>query len=278
MKAITIMKTMASTGAVLFAVGAFAQANPTYPGQIPTTGGEDAGLYDKPAPFMPAAKSAPSASTGTMASEPVSPYDDSTTSGSTTSGTTANTAPAAGTTGHTGHGTTTTGTTDMTGATNASGTSAGVAGPSDAEIAHIVTTANTIDVDSGKLAQTKAASKDVKDYAKMMVNDHTSSNKEAMALAKKLGVQPKDNETSKSLKTSANETMKSLKGLKGAEFDKAYMAQEVAFHQKVLDTINNTLEPSAKNPDLKAQIIKTKPVIEAHLEHAKKVQEKVGQM
>ena len=277
MKAITIMKTMASTGAVLFAVGAFAQANPTFPGQIPTTGGEDAGLYDKPTHSMPAAKSSTTATTTTTS--PASPYDDSTTSGSTTSGATTNTAPAAGTTGHKGHGTATTGTTDMTGAAGASGTSAGMTGgPSDAEIAHIVTTANTIDVDSGKLAQTKAASKDVKDYAKMMVNDHTSSNKEAMALAKKLGVQPKDNETSKSLKTSANETMKSLKGLKGAEFDKAYMAQEVAFHQKVLDTINNTLEPSAKNPDLKAQIIKTKPVIEAHLEHAKKVQEKVGQM
>lgn len=41
---------------------------------------------------------------------------------------------------------------------------------------------------------------------------------------------------------------------KGADFDKAYIDHEVAYHQQVRDAINSTLLPNAKNPELKALI------------------------
>ena len=55
-------------------------------------------------------------------------------------------------------------------------------GPNDAQIAHIVVTANQVDIDAGKLAQRKASSKDVKAFGKQMVTDHTGVNKQAIAL------------------------------------------------------------------------------------------------
>jgi len=61
-------------------------------------------------------------------------------------------------------------------------------GPNDAQIAHIVVTANQIDIDAGKLAGRKGHAKDVRDFGKMMVTDHTGVNKQAIALVKKLGV------------------------------------------------------------------------------------------
>jgi len=148
--------------------------------------------------------------------------------------------------------------------------------PNDAQIAHIVVTANQVDIDAGKLAQGKAKSKEVKDFAKQMVTDHSGVNKQAVALAKKLGVKPEDNPTSQSLKKGGEDNVKHLKTLKGAEFDKAYVDHEVAYHEQVLDAIDKVLVPSAKNEELKALIVKVRPAFVAHLEHAKSLQAKLG--
>ena len=145
-------------------------------------------------------------------------------------------------------------------------------GPSDPQIAGIVVTANTIDIDAGKLAKSRTKNKEVSKFAQLMITDHTAVNKQAGALAKKLGVKPEDSDTSKSLKAGAADNMKNLKGLKGAAFDKAYVDHEVAYHQAVLDAIDKVLIPSSKNAELKDLITKVRPAIAAHLEHAKMVQ------
>lgn len=146
------------------------------------------------------------------------------------------------------------------------------AAPNDAQIAGIVVTANTVDIDAGKLAKSKSHNKEVKAFAKQMITDHGNVNKEATALVKKLHVTPEDSDTSKVLKDGGTTNMANLKGLKGAAFDKAYVDNEVSYHQTVLDTIDKTLIPNAKNAELKALLEKVRPVIDAHLQHAKQIQ------
>jgi len=163
------------------------------------------------------------------------------------------------------------------GAQGATTTTMGATSPTtaaltDSQIAHIVVTANKIDIDGGKMAQSKTKDKEIKSFAKQMVTDHTSVNKQATDLAKKLKVTPEDNSTSQTLMKAAQDNMASLKNLKGKEFDKAYVDQEVAFHQQVLDTIDQSLIPNAKNTELKALLEKTRPAIQAHLEHAQHMQ------
>ena len=51
--------------------------------------------------------------------------------------------------------------------------------PNDAQIAHIVVTANQIDIDAGKLAKSRSKSKEVKDFAQQMITDHTAVNQQA---------------------------------------------------------------------------------------------------
>ena len=145
-------------------------------------------------------------------------------------------------------------------------------GPSDAQIAAIVVAANQVDIDAGKLAESKSASKEVKDFAQRMVTDHTGVNKSATELVTKLKVKPEENPTSTSLKKGGEDTRKRLQGLKGAEFDKAYIDNEVTYHQTVIDALDKTLIPSAKNAELKALLVKVRPAFVAHLEHAKQVQ------
>jgi putative membrane protein len=149
-------------------------------------------------------------------------------------------------------------------------------GPSDPQIAHIVVTANQVDIDAGKLAEKKGSTADVKAFGKQMVTDHTGVNKQAVALAKKLGVKPEDNDTSRSLASGGKENLAALGKLKGAAFDKAYVDHEVAYHEQVLQAIDQTLVPNAQNAELKALIVKVRPAFEAHLQHAKMLQSKLG--
>jgi putative membrane protein len=146
----------------------------------------------------------------------------------------------------------------------------------DAQIASIVVTANQVDIDAGKLAASKATNPEVKKFGQQMVADHTGVNKQATALVTKLKVTPEDNPTSQSLKTDGDKNLANLKGLTGAEFDKAYIDNEVTYHQAVIDALDKTLIPSAQNAELKALLVKVRPAFVAHLEHAKMIQSSLG--
>jgi putative membrane protein len=157
-------------------------------------------------------------------------------------------------------------------------TTAGVSAQtvSDAQIASIVVTANQVDIDAGKLAASKATNPEVKKFAQQMVTDHAGVNKQATALVTRLKVTPEDNSTSQSLKAGGEKNIANLESLKGAEFDKAYIDNEVTYHQAVIDAIDKTLIPSAQNAELKALLVKVRPAFVAHLEHAKMIQSSLG--
>jgi putative membrane protein len=149
-------------------------------------------------------------------------------------------------------------------------------GPTDPQIAHIVVTANQVDIDAGKLAEKNGSSADVKAFGKQMVTDHAAVNKQATELVQKLKVTPEANATSASLQKGGDANLAKLKQLKGKAFDKAYVDNEVTYHQAVIDAVDKTLLPSAKNAELKALIEKVRPALVQHLEHAKHMQAQLG--
>lgn len=146
----------------------------------------------------------------------------------------------------------------------------------DAQIASIVVAANQVDIDAGKLAAATSTNAEVKKFGQLMVTDHTAVNKQAVALVTKLKVTPQDNDTSKSLKAGGEKNIAKLKTLKGAAFDKAYVDQEVAYHQAVLDAVDKTLIPNASHAELKALLVKVRPAFVTHLAHAKHLQTTLG--
>ena len=147
--------------------------------------------------------------------------------------------------------------------------------PTDPQIASIVVTANQVDIDAGKLAEAMGSTPEVKAFGKRMVVDHGAVNKADSDLVTKLKVTPEPNETSASLKEDGDETLTKLKGLQGSEFDRAYIDNEVKYHEAVIDTLDDDLIPSAKNAELKALLVKVRPQFVSHLEHAKQMQAKM---
>lgn len=143
--------------------------------------------------------------------------------------------------------------------------------PSDAEIAHIAYTAGSIDIDVAKLALAKSKNATVRDFAQTMVRDHEAVNVQALALVKKLRVTPKSNATSEALAKQATETKTRLSALDGAAFDKAYAANEAAYHGTVNGALKSTLIPSASNGELKALLETGLTLFGEHQKHAEQL-------
>jgi putative membrane protein len=143
--------------------------------------------------------------------------------------------------------------------------------PTDPQIAHIAYTAGVIDVAAARQALTKTSNKDVKEFAENMVRDHEAVNKQALDLVKKLKVTPEDNDTSKSLSKNAAAKLAELAKLKGADFDKAYVANEVAYHKAVDSALETSLIPSASNAELKGLLQTGLKIFQGHEQHAEHV-------
>ena len=143
--------------------------------------------------------------------------------------------------------------------------------PTDPQIAHIAYTAGVIDIAAAKQAIEKADNKDVKSFAQDMVRDHEAVNKQALDLVNKLKVTPEDNDTSKALSKQATEKLAELSKLKGAEYDKAYVANEVAYHKAVNGALETQLIPSANNAELKSLLQTGLKIFQGHQQHAEQV-------
>jgi putative membrane protein len=143
--------------------------------------------------------------------------------------------------------------------------------PTDPQIAHIAYTAGQIDIAAAQQALSKASNKDVKTFAQDMVRDHEAVNKQALDLVKKLKVTPEDNDTSKTLSKNAADKLAELAKLNGAAFDKAYIANEVAYHKAVDSALEKTLIPSANNAELKNLLQTGLKIFQGHEQHAEHV-------
>lgn len=146
----------------------------------------------------------------------------------------------------------------------------------DPQVASVALTANSIDVDVAKIALSHTKNAEVRKFAESMVRDHSAVIKSATELATKLGVVPADNPTSESLKADATKVEKTLNGLSGAAFDKAYIDREVAYHEAVIGALDSELIPSTQNAEFKKFLENARPAFVAHLEHAKMVQKSLG--
>lgn len=143
--------------------------------------------------------------------------------------------------------------------------------PTDPQIAHIAYSAGAIDIEAAKLALSKTTNPEVKAFAESMQKDHAAVNEMALALVKKLNVTPEDNATSQSLAKAGEEERAKLHKLQGADFDKAYIDNEVAYHKQVNGSLETLLIPSAQNAELKGLLETGLKLFQGHEQHAEHV-------
>ena len=141
----------------------------------------------------------------------------------------------------------------------------------DPQIAYIAYTAGQIDIEAAKLALSKSANRDVLAFAGDIVRDHTAVNKQALDLVHKLKVTPEDSDARRALTEQAADKRAELSNLKGAEFDKAYITNEMAYQMTMNGALEITLIPSATNSELKSLLQADLKIFQGHYQHAKEV-------
>lgn len=138
----------------------------------------------------------------------------------------------------------------------------------DPTIVAIFDYANTEDVETGALAARKGSTKEIRDFGAMLERDHKAVRQMGRDLAKKLNVTPTPPKGDKSA-TEHAAVMKKLNGLSGTAFDKAFLENEVAYHDAVIQAVQNTLLPAIQNAELKDLVVKVAPNFVAHRDAAK---------
>lgn len=138
----------------------------------------------------------------------------------------------------------------------------------DLEIAHVAYVADNIDIRYAHLALAISRNDEVRDFAKTMIRDHEAVNTQALALLKKLNAQPQDNFLSKTLQSNSEKLIDEMSKLRGAEFDKRYAANELAYHKAVNDLIENAFIPNIENAEVKALFEAGLEIFKAHEGHA----------
>lgn len=126
------------------------------------------------------------------------------------------------------------------------------------------------EVKLGELALKQATNGDVKSFGQRMIDDHGKANKELAQLAEKKGMSmPTD------LGDKHQKAYDHLSGLKGAEFDKAYMSHMVDDHKEDVEAFQKQAK-DGQDEDVKAFATKTLPTLEEHLKMAQEIAGKVG--
>ncbi|RFZ83496.1 DUF4142 domain-containing protein [Mucilaginibacter terrenus] len=135
---------------------------------------------------------------------------------------------------------------------------------SDAEFAVKAANGGLLEVQLGKLAATKATTAEAKQFAEMMVTDHTKANQELMALAG-----TKTITLPAVLDASAQKDYDDLAKTDKKDFDKAYIDYMVKDHKEDVDEFKKEAQ-DGKDAELKAFAAKTTPILEHHLQMAQK--------
>jgi len=136
----------------------------------------------------------------------------------------------------------------------------------DEKILKDMAMANMAEVEGGKLAQSKSQNSEVKAFAQQMIDDHTANLNEVKALAQARGVTLPAEPDAKHKAMAAK-----LEKMSGDAFDKAYMKQAGVQDHKTVHAKLMAASKKAKDPDLKALVDKTEPVVAQHLKSAEQM-------
>jgi putative membrane protein len=148
------------------------------------------------------------------------------------------------------------------------------AGWTDANVVDVLTVANQGEVDYSQIGVDKATNPAVKQYAQQMVKDHAAMVDAVKSLATKLNLMPASNDKANDLKEESSKDINDLNSKTGKDFDKEFMDEQVDMHQETLDLLND-LDGRTTSADLKAAIAEAKPKVQAHLDQAKALKDKV---
>ena len=141
-------------------------------------------------------------------------------------------------------------------------------GSTDQQFLNFAAETDMAEAHLGQLAADNASAQEVKDFAQMLVTDHTADYQQVGTLATKAGLT-----IPKGLDAQHEKMVAPFEKLKGAAFDRRYVHEMVVGHTKAIAEFKREAT-DAQNPDVKAYASQTLPTLEKHLQAAQDLEKK----
>ena len=132
--------------------------------------------------------------------------------------------------------------------------------------------AGMTEIQAAQMAEQKTKAKDVKDYAEMMVKDHTAAADKLKTIATQKNIT-----LPATLTPDAQKDLDNLQQETGNKFDKDYMAMMVSDHKKVIGAFENESK-NGSDADIRAFADSTLHTLRLHLEKAEMCQKMMNKM
>jgi len=171
---------------------------------------------------------------------------------------------------------------DETGAVGTTGVSTG-----DRNFVEESLSAGMAEVELGRMAQQRAADAEVKQFAEMMVRDHTQSGDMLRQLARQHAI-----ETPAPTENEHRDAMNRLTNLKGADFDREYMQAMIDSHEDMVDHLQSrasedrfgenrgAVQPEASDNPVEASLnqwaANALPTTRRHLDEARRISDRLN--
>ncbi|WP_429003155.1 DUF4142 domain-containing protein [Xanthomonas sacchari] len=131
----------------------------------------------------------------------------------------------------------------------------------------VLSAINTSEINAGNLALQKQVKGPVRDYAMLMVKEHSDNNAKIAPWGPDAKAAPAQQQIQKA-KAEAGK----LQAMDGDRFEQAYVMAMVKDHQAALQMLDSTLIPAAKTPDVAAHLRTTRTHVAEHLAKAQQLQ------
>ena len=146
----------------------------------------------------------------------------------------------------------------------------------DASNAASASASNQYEIRTSQLAVERAQNTGVKDYARRMIEHHTTLEQKQTALLQQKGVAPVDNAHSLQVKRNVPPTLQMLQQHQGMAFDVMYLVDQIGQHKNTLLTIDTSLLPTTRDPELQAMLRnEVRPLVVQHLDEATRLHQQM---
>jgi putative membrane protein len=139
---------------------------------------------------------------------------------------------------------------------------------SSGEILRVLRVINNGEIEQARLALRKSDNPRVQETAQRIIQDHTASNQRIASVANTTGARMEESPLSQGIQGQASEIREQLAELSGAEFDRAYLQNQVELHEVALDTVRSQLLPNAEDPQVRQLMAAAAPTLQQHLQEA----------
>jgi putative membrane protein len=132
--------------------------------------------------------------------------------------------------------------------------------------------ANDAEVQAGRLAADRARSNEVRRFAQMMVDDHSDANRKVREAASRLNARPSNDASVREMERHSQDDLNRLRGLRGDDFDRAYMQAQVQGHRDLLSKIDSQMMTGGRTDEMHSLLQDTRQLVQRHLDEAQRVE------